>query len=102
MSEDRVANLEDAVRVLAENVLAKSGQSGPIDSLAVQFAPEEERLVLSEPVVEADGEAVNATDAAVELAEAENVDLSSVEGSGEDGRILVGDVEDAIAEREEA
>jgi pyruvate/2-oxoglutarate dehydrogenase complex dihydrolipoamide acyltransferase (E2) component len=102
MSDERLADLEDAVRVLAENVMAKAGQSGPIDSLAVQYTPEDERLVLSVPDGEADGEAIDATEAAVALAEENDIDLANVEGSGEDGRILVSDVEDAIAERDTA
>lgn len=44
--------------------------------------------------------AVDATDAAVVLAEAENIDLSTVEGSGKDGRIVEPDVQGAIAERD--
>jgi len=95
MSDERIVNLEDAVRVLAENVMAKAGQSGPIDSLAIQYTPEDERLVLSEPVAD-EPAAVNATEAAVELANAHDIDLADVEGSGEDGRILVGDVEDIL------
>lgn len=47
-------------------------------------------------------EEVNATDGAKELAEAEGVDLSQVEGSGAEGRIVKGDVEDYIAERDNA
>jgi len=34
----------------------------------------------------------DATDAAVELAEEHNIDLEAVEGTGEDGRIVVDDV----------
>jgi pyruvate/2-oxoglutarate dehydrogenase complex dihydrolipoamide acyltransferase (E2) component len=41
-----------------------------------------------------------ASSEAEELAEAEAVDLSDVDGSGADGRILVSDVRAAIAERE--
>ena len=96
MSDERIVNLEDAVRVLAENVMAKAGQSGPIDSLAIQYTPEDERLVLSEPVADEPAAEVNATEAAVELANAHDIDLADVEGSGEDGRILVGDVEDIL------
>lgn len=42
--------------------------------------------------------AVNATDSAIELAEAEGIDLSSVQGSGADGRITKADVQAAIGE----
>lgn len=40
---------------------------------------------------------INATEAAVELAKAEGVDLSAVVGTGAEGRILKSDVELAIA-----
>lgn len=41
-------------------------------------------------------EEVSATDAAEELAEEEGVDLSDVEGTGADGKVLKSDVQDAI------
>lgn len=37
-----------------------------------------------------------ATDAARDLAEEEGIDLSKVDGSGEDGKILKSDVQDAL------
>jgi pyruvate/2-oxoglutarate dehydrogenase complex dihydrolipoamide acyltransferase (E2) component len=40
--------------------------------------------------------AVNATDAAVELAHERGIDLAEIEGSGADGRILKSDVEAAV------
>jgi|GEM_PF-3264511 len=40
-----------------------------------------------------------ATDAAIKLAEDEDIDLRSVVGSGKDGRVVEGDVQKAIAER---
>ena len=46
--------------------------------------------------------APDATPAAAELAREEGVDLSQVEGSGADGRILVSDVEDAAAEADQS
>jgi pyruvate/2-oxoglutarate dehydrogenase complex dihydrolipoamide acyltransferase (E2) component len=42
-----------------------------------------------------DEASVDATDAARELAEEKDVDLSALTGSGEDGRVLLSDVEDA-------
>lgn len=42
--------------------------------------------------------AVEVTDAAREMAREQGVDLTGVEGSGEDGRILKSDVEDATEE----
>lgn len=41
--------------------------------------------------------AINATDTAIQLAAAQNVDLSTVKGSGKDGRITVNDVSSLIA-----
>jgi large subunit ribosomal protein L20 len=46
---------------------------------------------------EASEEEIEATDAAERKAEELNVDLSSVEGSGQGGRITVGDVEKAAS-----
>ena len=43
-------------------------------------------------------EEVEATDAAVELAEEEGVDLSEIEGTGSDGKVLKSDVQDALDE----
>ena len=45
--------------------------------------------------VETSEEEIEATDAASRKAEELDVDLSSVEGTGQDGRITVGDVEKA-------
>jgi len=42
-----------------------------------------------------DEASVDATDAAREIAEEKGVDLSALAGSGEDGRVLLSDVEDA-------
>ncbi|HSM09789.1 MAG TPA: 50S ribosomal protein L21 [Gemmatimonadota bacterium] len=59
-----------------------------------------------EPKAEAKPEATTATEdidvtpAAAELAEAEGIDLSALEGTGKEGRILKGDVEAAIKARE--
>lgn len=39
---------------------------------------------------------VSATDAAAKLAREHDLDLSAVEGTGENGRVLKGDVEDAL------
>jgi pyruvate/2-oxoglutarate dehydrogenase complex dihydrolipoamide acyltransferase (E2) component len=41
-------------------------------------------------------DAVEATDAAAELAEEEGLDLSEIEGTGEGGKVLKGDVRDAL------
>lgn len=44
---------------------------------------------------------VNATESAVKLAEAEGLDLSTVTGTGAEGRITKADAEQALAAREE-
>lgn len=67
----------------------------------------EEKKALSEEQARLEGEqnpeppaAPEATDAAAELAEAEGIDLASIDGSGADGKITKGDVEKAVAERD--
>ena len=45
---------------------------------------------------------IDATDAAVELAALNDMDLSTIEGSGEEGRIIKADVETALAALEAA
>jgi pyruvate/2-oxoglutarate dehydrogenase complex dihydrolipoamide acyltransferase (E2) component len=47
-------------------------------------------------------EEIAATSEAVELAEKNNVDLSEVEGTGTDGKVLKGNVQDFIDAREPA
>jgi pyruvate/2-oxoglutarate dehydrogenase complex dihydrolipoamide acyltransferase (E2) component len=41
-------------------------------------------------------DAPNATDAAVELARENGIDLASIKGSGKEGRIVEGDVKEAV------
>lgn len=59
--------------------------------------PEAAKPEAAEPEAAAD---VDITDAARELAEEHGLDLSTVEGTGVDGRILKGDVQKAIKARE--
>ena len=61
-------------------------------------APAEQGEVAAE--VEASEEDIEATEAASRRAEELNVDLSSVEGTGQGGRIIVGDVEKAARGKE--
>jgi large subunit ribosomal protein L21 len=49
-----------------------------------------------EPVEAAAADEINITDAARELAEAHGIELATIEGSGQGGRILKGDVDKAI------
>ena len=44
------------------------------------------------------GSAINATDAAVKLAEEHEIDLARVEGGGKDGRIIMSDITELIRE----
>lgn len=57
--------------------------------------------VLMKPPADPPSE-VDATDAARALAEANNVDLTEVEGTGVNGRVIVDDVQLFIAERDSA
>lgn len=50
---------------------------------------------------EAGAEDIDATDSAIELARENNIDLSGVEGSGENGRILKRDVSALVGEEPE-
>ena len=53
------------------------------------------------PGVDAETSEIDATDSAKELAAENDVDLAQVQGSGSEGRITKGDVEDFIAARDE-
>jgi pyruvate/2-oxoglutarate dehydrogenase complex dihydrolipoamide acyltransferase (E2) component len=50
---------------------------------------------------DAPGDDFNATQGAVDLAEAENVDLAQVQGTGDGGRITKADVESYLAEQDD-
>ncbi len=50
---------------------------------------------------EAEAAEIDVTPAAAKLAEEEGIDLTTLEGTGKDGRILKGDVQDAIKARDE-
>lgn len=65
---------------------------------AEKAPPKEEAAAVAEAPA---AEEVDITDAARELAEEHGIDLAAIEGTGKDGRILKGDVEKAIKEREE-
>lgn len=52
-------------------------------------------------LVEGGGETVHVSEAAATLAESEGIDLSEIEGTGKGGNITKGDVEKAIAARDE-
>ncbi len=72
-----------AERAKAEK--AKAGQAEPTEKV--------------EPTT-VDAAAIEITDAARELAEEHGIDLSTIEGSGKEGRILKSDIESAIKEQE--
>jgi pyruvate/2-oxoglutarate dehydrogenase complex dihydrolipoamide acyltransferase (E2) component len=57
--------------------------------------------VLRSPILTVRQETINATPAAVALAEAMEIDLKMVEGSGADGRVLKADVLQMVVKMEE-
>lgn len=54
----------------------------------------------AQPVKELSVSAVDATEGAKKLAKEHSLDLGSIKGSGEGGRVLKGDVEKALAAKE--
>jgi pyruvate/2-oxoglutarate dehydrogenase complex dihydrolipoamide acyltransferase (E2) component len=76
------------------------------DGHPFQGLPEDHQVAISEDFgasfeeAGADASEIDATDEAKSLAEEHGIDLSSVEGSGKDGRITKRDVEDAVEEAE--
>ncbi len=90
--EERVEALEAAVAQISGSAAGVSGQGAAVSSAAaLLLGPDEDEVVEEE-------DEFSATPAAEELAEAEGVDLSEVEGSGVDGKILVSDVQEAADE----
>lgn len=63
--------------------------------------PVEEPKTPEADVAEAEAAEIDVTPAAAKLAEEEGIDLTTLEGTGKDGRILKGDVQDAIKARDE-
>lgn len=89
-------------------VLAAMREFEPIE-IAPADAPDSDRPV-ADPPSDSDSEGqdsadstssptepVNATDAAIALADEAGIDLAAVAGTGADGRIVINDVRDAIA-----
>ena len=86
--------LESAPRIGAETDEPEGARGIEIsDTLACAFAGRI-RTLLGEPAPEAP--AINATDAAIALAEEAGVNLSAVTGTGADGKITMRDVQAAI------
>lgn len=77
----------------AVRLLDQRATEGRLDGKA--YTPTAENKALRGPA-ENKGAEIDATDAAVELAEAEGVDLRRVKGTGSGGRILKSDVEKAL------
>ena len=71
---------------------APGKEAEPADAVAEEFAEE----VVAEAIAEAE-----ITPAAAELALEHGIDVSSIEGTGKDGRVLKSDVENAIKARDE-
>ena len=73
------------------------------DGHPLEGLPEGHPAAISEDYAAEHGafvEDIDATDGAKELASEQSVDLRQVAGTGQDGRITKGDVEDYIAEHE--
>lgn len=71
-----------------------------IEEALAKAVAEGEPEVAREDEQESESDEFDATEAAVALAEEADVDLSEVEGSGKDGRVVKSDVEAALAEDE--
>lgn len=65
---------------------------GEVDLDALGLSDTEQNELAARHWIEPVEPEVDATDAARELAEAEGIDLTAVEGTGADGRIVLGDV----------
>jgi large subunit ribosomal protein L21 len=95
---------QDFTEILVREIELGSGKSAkPKAKADAEKAPKAEKAEKAEakpkeaPAVEG---APEITDAARELAEERGIDLSAVEGSGKDGRILKSDIDKAIKEIE--
>lgn len=71
------------------------GEVGPAPETAEEVAPEEAPEAAEEAVEEAEEE-VDVTNAARELADEHGIDITTIDGTGKDGRVLKSDVQDAV------
>jgi pyruvate/2-oxoglutarate dehydrogenase complex dihydrolipoamide acyltransferase (E2) component len=82
--------------VIAQEPLKHDGETyAPGDEVDMTAEEAEENGLVAIGAVEVTEE-VQATEAAAELAEEEDVDLASIDGTGSGGKILKSDVEDAL------
>lgn len=88
---------EEEVPEPAEVEEVEAAEPEAVEEEAVEEEADEEPEADAEPDAEAE---VDITNAARELAEEHDLDLSAIEGTGKDGRILKGDVQKAIKEQE--
>lgn len=98
------AGQEDALQAAGFPVAMKERKAA---TGQIEYAPVEVPEPVSPPPAPkgeppAADEPPNATDGAVQLAEAEGVDLAEVTGTGSGGRITKGDVEAFLKSREDA
>lgn len=91
----------------ATNLRLKSGRPfscvGPceVDLDKIGLSKEEQEELLSKHWIEPVAKDIKATDAARKLAEENDIDLASVEGTGADGGITVGDVRALVGDESE-
>lgn len=76
-------------------LVARAGQTIPMTT-AIQHGLVDAPKPIGPSSVKSDATAVNATNGAKELAEEHGVDLATVAGTGENGRILKSDVEAVV------
>jgi pyruvate/2-oxoglutarate dehydrogenase complex dihydrolipoamide acyltransferase (E2) component len=68
-----------------------------VETVQVEAAPDPDAVKAKDGAPEpTKAPEIDATDAAADLAKKEGINLSDVKGSGEDGRITIGDVRDAV------
>jgi pyruvate/2-oxoglutarate dehydrogenase complex dihydrolipoamide acyltransferase (E2) component len=98
----RLATLEDG-HPLDPGLLPEGHPAAISDDYGIQTVDVDDPTAGTEEQTTGDQtNEIDATDSAIELAREENVDLSEVKGTGVEGRIIKGDVEDFITERDKS
>lgn len=81
--------------------LTQKGGAVVLADVAPEREPEPEPEPPAAPAEPAPDDEIDATEAAMQLADDEDIDLAEIEGTGKDGRVTKGDVESAIDARGE-